>query len=333
MIQTAGEVESLGVHLGPALHEACGDRLGEIEWFRSAWQRSGAATGRTWWRLPSGDVIPAIAKVPVGYLEWRWTTELGAADPMRWDAPDEPLPPVPRVLASGYELGGYDIAWLVVERVAGTTLRDALGHGSLTRLFKAVAMFHAMSTGIRPINGVGKRSQTNWAKLLTRARESCVDNAMEDQKRWLRAIDATCEALPVLTELWDNRRIDTWCHGDVHPGNAMFRSIDGGETAGPCVLIDLGMIHAGHWVEDALYMERLHWGRPEMLCGIHPEAMLASTRREYGLAVEPDDAVIADVRRILMGATSPAFLEQEGSPAYLHAALEHVEALLPRVAA
>jgi hypothetical protein len=74
---TRNEVESLGVSLGPALHDACGDRLGDIEWFQSPWQKSGAATGRTYWRLPDGRVIDAIVKVPVGYREYYWSTRTG----------------------------------------------------------------------------------------------------------------------------------------------------------------------------------------------------------------------------------------------------------------
>jgi hypothetical protein len=54
--------------------------------------------------------------------------------------------------------------------------------------------------------------------------------------------------------------------------------------------------------------------------------------KERGLYGGEDYAALANVRRVLMGATAPAFLEKEGNPKYLRAALEHVEKLLPLVA-
>jgi hypothetical protein len=89
------------------------------------------------------------------------------------------------------------------------------------------------------------------------------------------------------------------------------------------------MVHAGHWVEDAVYLERLYWGRAEKLHGIKPVSMLAKFRRESGQEASDDYASLAHVRRVLMGSTAPAFLEREGHPRYLRAALENVEKSLP----
>lgn len=64
--------------------------------------------------------------------------------------------------------------------------------------------------------------------------------------------------------MWESRPRDTWCHGDLHPGNAMRRDLGNGQR-GRCVLLDLAFVHPGHWVEDAVYIERQFWARPSCL--------------------------------------------------------------------
>ena len=51
------------------------------------------------------------------------------------------------------------------------------------------------------------------------------------------------------------------------------------------VLIDLAEVRPGHWVEDAVYLERLHWARPERLKGRNPVKLLAAARRRLGLEI------------------------------------------------
>jgi hypothetical protein len=101
-------------------------------------------------------------------------------------------------------------------------------------------------------------------------------------------------------------------------------------AGGRAVLIDLGLVHPGCWVEDALYIERLYWGREEMLEGVRPMAALGACRAALGLDNGPDAPRLARARRALMAATSPAFLQQEGDPRYLAAALDHAERDLVR---
>ncbi|MAY73731.1 MAG: hypothetical protein CMJ31_03225 [Phycisphaerae bacterium] len=330
--QAVQTLASLGASLGPILHEACGDRLGDIEWFNSPWQRSGSSTGRTWWRLPSGEVIPAIVKAPVGYREWFWTTRLGEADPMMWDHDGDHALPVPRVLSSGLELGGYDLAWLVVERIPDHPLSKGMTRPSLDQLFRAAARFHRLAADIQDPTKADPPPERRWTKLFERSRESLVDNKVENASGWTRALDAVDARLPMLVERWAARPMNTWCHGDLHPGNVMVRpeTTDGLEASG--VLIDLGLVHPGHWIEDALYLERLHWGREEMLCGLRPLLSLAQRRSELGFpAMSDEDARLAGIRRVLMAATSPAFLAEEGDPRYLAAALRHIETGLSQI--
>jgi hypothetical protein len=173
--------------------------------------------------------------------------------------------------------------------------------------------------------------------VLQRARARCVDNALDATREWLGAIDAADGILPALLERWHGRPLDTWCHGDLHPGNAMIRegcmdrSHENGSADRRCgVLIDFSLVHPGHWVEDALYLERMYWGREELLCGIEPLRCLAENRALLGLHADGVDDELADIRRLLMGVTSPAFLHHENDPAYLGAALEKVRNIIPR---
>ena len=341
------EVGGLGRALGPALHESCGDKLGELEWFSTPWQRSGAATGYTHWRLPNGEVIDAIAKVPVGYREWYWSTHLGETDPMWWESAESEHLPVPRVLASGVELGEYDVAWLVVERVGGGSVRSTLSEevpraeraAMVERLFDAVARFQVMAGREREVTAEDAAPRRDWAALIEKSARAVADNPMPDEARWAALIDRVGARLDALVSVWRGRDQSTWCHGDVHPGNVLTRPCrttrpggDGhaaGEDEG--VLIDLGLVHAGHWLEDALYLERLYWGHSEMLGGVEPVRALSEARGRLGVESSLElCAEVAEVRRVLMAATSPAFLGQEHEGAYLSTALGHLEAAAGR---
>ena len=177
-------------------------------------------------------------------------------------------------------------------------------------------------------------------------------HSIQEAQRWNQAIKHVQHVLPRLVARWESRPINTWCHGDLHPGNAMRRPAaaggplppgatpgggDGGPTPAdnpaPCVLLDLALVHAGHWVEDAVYLERLYWGKPELLHGVKPVSALSKFRKELGLHPAPgeDSAMLASVRRVLMAASAPAYLHREGHPRYVHTALETIERLLPLV--
>jgi hypothetical protein len=326
---TRDEVESLGVSLGPALHEACGDRLGDIDWFQSPWQKSGAATGFTSWRLPDGSVVGAIAKVPVGFREYDWSVRLGEVDPMWWRSEACRHLPVPRVLASGTELGGYDIAWLVVEKVSGRPISKEMNPESLEKLFAAAALFHKLAVESRPLERVQLTLGLDWVKVLARARQSCEDNDLEGAGEWIELIDRVTGLLPGLLERWHGRPVDSWCHGDLHPGNAMIRCDETCPEDRCGVLIDLALVHPGHWVEDALYLERLYWGREDALGGVNPVEALGRHRLALGLSADEADLELADIRRVLMGATSPAFLGQENNRVYLEAARGRLRKIIP----
>jgi len=134
-----GEHESLAALLAPQLIQACHGRLAEIQWFRSAWQAGGASTGYATYTLEGGRAVEAVVKLPVGPSEFRWTTSLsehfcnGAAQ----SGLPHPNACTPWVLASGTEVGGYDLAWLVIEKLVGPPLSAKLDQSAVDDLLRA----------------------------------------------------------------------------------------------------------------------------------------------------------------------------------------------------
>ena len=316
--------QSLGESLGPALQKHCDGRLGPIEWFRVSWQHGGAATGFSTWRTDCGKSIGVLLKLPVGPSELRWTAALGAVDQDFLAHPERCDHATPRVLASGECLGGYDIAWVVTERLAPTTLAHALTEQSVTEMLLSLDRFHQAALTVRPVEG--SPTTENWELLIERSRQAARAGGISDSQRWNEAVKRVQKVLPWLIARWNSRPLNAWCHGDFHANNALRRV---GQERG-CVLIDLAMVHPGHWLEDALYLERQFWARPELLFGIKPVSFLAKLHRERGM-VDPGYAELANVRRALMAASALAFVSAEGHPKYLHACLEMLERTLPQL--
>jgi hypothetical protein len=321
------DTQSLAASLGPALRDATQGRLGEIEWFRSTWQRGGAATGFAEWQFRDGHVAQAMVKLPIAPNEYRWTTVLGAVEPEEWDAQEARSLPTPRVLATGESLAGYDLAWLVIERFPGHPIAGHLSEPLVRGMLGAAADMHARAARSTPLPAASEAP--DWAVTIDKARAAVRDGRVLEEQRWANALRSVSRSLDALTRHWRERPVNTWCHGDVHPGNAMERPPNRAGAPGRCVLIDLALVHPGHWVEDAVYVERVHWARPEVLCGVRPVEALAKLRRERGLADGGEYVFLADIRRVLAAASVPAFLAREGHPAYVRAALDILERTLP----
>jgi len=313
--------QALAAALGPALRDACGGRLGPISWFRAAWQHGGAATGFAPFTLADGQTIESLVKVPVGFHEHRWTCALGSLE----SAGVSPTSlPTPRVLASGREVGGHDLAWIVTEKLYGQPLTHGMDSDGVLGLLNTVCDFHESAARCQP--EVESARVVDWDTSIERSRVKARDGAIIESQKWNEAIKHVQRALPRLVAKWNHRSTGWWCHGDVHPGNALRR----GES-GRLVLIDLALVHPGHWVEDAVYLERQFWGRSELLHGVKPVSTLARLRRERGLSVEDSYMDVANVRRVLMASLVPLFVEREGHPKYMHAALETINNVLPMV--
>lgn len=311
------DAHELASSLAPVLSRECHGRLTGVEWFRSTWQHGGAATGFAKWRLDDGRETDVLVKFPVGPVEYRWTTQLSAFT--------DDGAPTPHVFASGKALNGYDLAWVVVERLQGQTLNHEWNKESLEDLIRATAHMQARAVSLAPVNGAA--ADPDWSKLISRAREVARKSELPEAQHWNDVEKRVQKVLPRLAARWATRPIDSWCHGDVHPGNAMRRA-----RGSACVLIDLALVHPGNWIEDAVYLERQFWGRPEHLFGVHPVSVLARHRRELGLPTTGDYGALANIRRVLMAACAPVYLTREGHPRYLHAALETIDRLLPQVA-
>ncbi|QOJ00472.1 MAG: aminoglycoside phosphotransferase family protein [Phycisphaeraceae bacterium] len=301
----------------PEIREACGGRLGPVEWFRSAWQSSGSATGFASWSAdPGPGPAGAMIKIPVSEGELRWTRDIAGVD-------DDP--PVPRVLGHGETAAGKPVRWLVVERLAGKPLSAGLDERGATDLIATTFAFHAAAAKVRPVDEAPK--PVDWADAVHRAREAVKTHGMPEPGRWAEALRHIEKAAGHLAARWEARPINTWCHGDLHPGNALRR---GGHT-GRCVLVDLDLVHAGHWIEDAVYFERQYWGHMDLLGGVKPVSALARLRREAGYLDDGNYADLANVRRVLMAALVPLFFDREHNAKYVRAAVETIERTLPQI--
>ena len=320
--------QGLASTLGGDVIEQCRGQLGEISWFKTTWQHSGAGTGFATWTTKKGVEIECVVKVPIGYREYYWTKRLGLVHEDDWERSSSLSLATPRVLAAGYELGEHDFAWLVMEKFKNPPLASSLDASSMWEIFEAAAEFQAAAVLEEIVDPKKLPKGKEWGADLEKAIREVDAHAMEHAERWTRAIERVLENLGVFADRWINRSVDTWCHHDLHARNAMRRISNNPEIHGRCALIDLALVAPGHWVEDALYIERLYWGHEDLMCGVDPVETLGRCRVALGLPVDGDSEEIAGVRRVLMAATCPNYLRTEGNQLYLNAALERLEHLL-----
>lgn len=321
--------ESLAGSLAPALREQCGGRLGPIDWFRCAWQSGGASTGFSTWTFDDGHAEPVMVKLPVGSIEHRWTTVLGNTNGRAWRDPASLARPTVRVVAAGVEVGGHDLAWLVLERLDGAPLSQRLTPEAVHALIESAADFQ--DAAARAFPDADRPPTHDWHDAIHRARVRVRDSGLPEAQRWNEALKKVERVMDRLVARWQSRPTGFWCHGDLHPGNALPRAGEAGRHARDCVLIDLALVHAGHWVEDAVYLERQFWGHADRLHGIKPVTELAAARRRRGLPVDDHYPEIAIVRRVMMASAAPLFVDREGNAKYLHAALEVIEKFVPQI--
>ncbi len=310
--------DGLGEQFAALLHDECDGRLTEIRWFRADWQRGGARTGYGTWEEDSEE-SDVVVKIPVGPNEHQWLARL---------QPDEadPYGVTARLFAHGTTLGGYDFAWVVMERFPVGPLFGLPRKDAVDLMADAAARFYRRANAY-PVNAPGRSE--DWTGLLDQARESARVNIHNDGQRWGQALKDVHKLLPGLVSEWDARPCNDWLHGDLHPANAMSRS---NRSEDPAMLIDFAEVRAGHWVEDAVFLERLYWTRPDFLAENPPVKKIAARRRELGVANSGNHVEhLADIRRTLLAATAPAFLKSEGNPLYLQACLAVLEQTLPKL--
>ena len=301
---------TLAASLAPLLNEACNGRLGDITWFRADWQRGGAATGTSTFRTDEGE-MPVVVKLPVVQREYTWTVRL------QNEAEESPV--VPRLYASNDFIGGYDLAWIIIERFEHGPLGLHWHQDHVRRIAAAIARFHKATSAFE-INQAPVVE--DWQDLLEEAHANVKINDVEDPKRWSAALKAFRRRVDDYIIEWRARPVNTWLHGDAHLANTMSRE---GIDRGDVCLIDLAEVHAGHWVEDAVYFERQLWARPDLLNSSKPVKEIAAARKRLGLPVESNYARLAMIRRALLAATAPKFMRTEGNPQHLAACLNWLE--------
>jgi hypothetical protein len=336
--------QALGESLAPTLQIQLAPHLGDIHWFRADWQRGGAATGFSTWTRSDGHTVEAMVKLPVGYREFFWTTRLGNVGEPAWHTDRARALPTPRLLASGDTLNGYDLAWIVVEKLAGPPMSRRRARESIEAILATTAEFQARAASVKRVDELP--SPHDWESSIRKSREAVRRGDCPDEQHWSEALKKVSRHLDTLVARWNARPLSAWCHGDLHPANALRRAsaiaapdpnLNGtpGENSnghhpptGRCVLIDLALVHAGHWSEDALYLERQHWGHEEFLFGVNPVDALADDRRRLGLEVEHGFHRWADLRRVLTAASAPGLIGLEGNARYLGGSLAVLTRLL-----
>jgi hypothetical protein len=316
VIQGAGsrqaDPRSLAASLAPVLTEACGGRLSPITWYRADWQRGGAATGTARFLRDEGGTAEVVVKLPVVPRERLWVSRLQ-------DEQGQQGPVAPRLYASGDELGGYDLAWMVIERVPHGPLGAQWHDDHAARMAEAAARFYASALQY-PVDQAAREEP--WEALVEDSRQSLRINDVPRRSQWQAAVKKLRSRLGAIVREWEARDTGQWLHGDLHLANAMSRvSLE----SGPVCLIDFGEVRSGHWVEDAVYLERQLWARPKRLKARKPVREVAAARRALGLVVDEDYPRLAMIRRALMAATAPKFLKSEGDPRHLDACLDWLE--------
>lgn len=309
---------SLGPALLPQLNQACEERLTEVRWFRTDWQRGGAATAYAALaptaHEPSREVV---VKFPIGPREYRVLVGMAATDA-----------PTPRVAYHGTELGSFDMAWVVMERLEGDPLKADPSKKSFQLCADALALFYKHAASCWPLKE--HETSTDWPELIAKARESAKVNNIPDAQRWSNTIHQVQRVLDRLLIKWHTRPVNAWCHGDLHLANVMLRR-PGSAWIAPntanqehAVIFDFANVRCGHWIEDAVYLERQYWANPEVMKAVKPISMIAKARRNAGLDGD-NYTEVASIRRVLVASCVPAFLEHEGHPLYLAAALSQLE--------
>lgn len=309
-------MQPFGAALAPALLNGCGGQLTDLRWFRTDWQRGGALTGYANWTDEQGQAHDAVVKFPVPPREKRWLVQLSADDI------------TPRIFAHGSELGGYDMAWVVMERLAYGPLGSKWGADAYRLVADAAANFYARARLV-PLGDPPR--PRDWEGQLKRARQHISKDTIANSQRWRKALKKANKNLPGWLETWRSRDIGFWCHGDLHLGNAMSRHAppgSDGKAHGPAVLLDLAAVHPGHWVEDAVYLEHLYWANPQALGGANPVKLIAKRLRSYELAPGENWPELANIYRALLAMVAPAHLNTPGGQAHAAAALEMLEGLV-----
>lgn len=298
-----------GPDLEGELIAACNHRLADLHWFRTDWQRGGAFTGKG--LILDEQLKPhnVVIKLPIPEVERLWLTRLS-----------EHCDIVPRIYAHGDKLGAYDVNWIVMEYLPYGPLSAKWDGHEFDLLVQAYGrMAHAMND--YPVNE--DPPHKDWEAILHKSRDMVHAHSIANEQRWNKALKHAHRKLKDWVRKLDEQPMDHWVHGDLHCGNALSRVAP---PEGPALLIDFACVRAGHWLDDAVYLEHLYWARRDILKGRKLCSMIARQRRKHSLRVCPQWPQWAQIHRALLAMSTPAMLEHDGSPLHVAAALEVLEA-------
>lgn len=307
-----------GAQLEPALLEACAGHLDHIHWFRTDWQRGGALTGYAVWKDETAGDQPVVAKLPVPPQELRWLRQLQADQHDHGEV-------VPRLFAGETALGGYDLAWVVMERLEHGPLGPAWDGQQWPLMCEALGRFYAVASAI-PVNR--RPPDEDWRNLTKRGRKAVKDQQLPHAQQWNAAYKKLEKKLSKSLDKWHSRDTMQWRHGDAHLANAMTRTAP---PEGPALLFDFAEVKAGSWIEDAVYLEHLFWSRKDLVGDFKITSTIAKQRRALGLPIEDNWPDLTNIRRLLIAASVPAYMRHEGNPAQLDAALGILESTVGQV--
>jgi len=315
----AGSVGGLGESLGLMLERELSPRLSKVRAFRTAWQRGGAFTAYGVWREREDEAGEAVVvKVPVPPCEVFWLTALQAAREGEGGV-------APRVYAHGASVGGYDLAWVVMERLTHGPINGPWGETGIDLMLESLNEFHRASSARTEAATVGRPAERDWAAMIERSRKAVSAGGLPGLQRWNQALKKAKKKAARWQAAWDGRSLSGWCHGDFHGANVMSRSAPPG---GPGVLIDFAQTRPGHWLEDAVYFEQQYWATPGGLAGRRPDKALAESRRQAGLMVEQGWQELATALRAWFAVAAPQTLGRRHGEAHLAAALGVLERLV-----
>ena len=278
----------IGATLAPVLRNACGGRLSEIGWFRVDWQRGGALTGYATYQDDRDGNVPVVVKLPVPPVERIWLQRLQAFPDL-----------VPRLYEHGTALNGYDMVWIVMERLPFGPLGTTWGGHQFDLLAEAAGRFYAAASTF-PVDG--DQMKIDWLSILKRVRDRIQNGHVGHLQRWKKALKEANRKLSGWLAEWENLGANHWCHGDLHLANALTRQP---APNGPAVLIDFALTRAGHWVEDAVYFEHLFWTHRDLLKGRNLCSLVAKQRKLHDLSVDDDWPRLAAIRRALLALSTP----------------------------
>lgn len=234
----------------------------------------------TWDRWDaSGESVPVIVKIGAGVREVNWATELSR------HAPDV----VPTVFASGYVLASEPLPWLVMERCPYVFdhrwLPEPWAHRPITALLDAGVRFHMAARQIAPPVGPADVWR-DWVNELVRRGLTSDPPAPGPAQRVVGHLKRDWEWVLSVCRV-------EFGHGDLHLGNAVWRSAPSEPDAG-ALLVD----HSPSplpWSLEAARCEAIYWGEWTRH-PLHPTAVheMTALRAAHGLDVPAP----ADVNRL-----------------------------------